>query len=133
MQQNRFTPLKGQRALVTGGSTGIGYAVAAALGQAGADVAINYRGHADEAESLAAELRDLGVRSFAHRADVSSEPEVKEMFRRVCREFGTVDILVANAGLQQDAPISAMTLTQWNKVISVNLTGQFLCAREAIQ
>jgi glucose 1-dehydrogenase len=133
MKQNQDRPLHGQRALVTGGSRGIGRAIADALGQAGADVVVNYSGHAEEAESLAAEIRSYGVRSFAHRADVSSELDVKRMFERACSEFGTIDILIANAGLQQDAPIASMTLAQWNRVLAVNLTGQFLCAREAIR
>jgi len=133
MKQNHYRPLQGQRAVVTGGSRGIGRAVAAAVGQAGADVVVNYSGHAEEAESLAREIRSYGVRSFSHRADVSNEREVKHMFERACSEFGTIDILIANAGLQQDAPIGTMTLTQWNTVLAVNLTGQFLCAREAIQ
>lgn len=123
----------GQRALVTGGSSGIGRAVCLALGEAGADVIVNYRAHTDEAENLAAEIRELGVRAFAHRADVSNETEVLAMFERARSEFGTLDIVVANAGLQQDAPIEAMTLAQWNTVLAVNLTGQFLCAREAIK
>jgi glucose 1-dehydrogenase len=133
MTQNEHRPLKGQRALVTGGSRGIGRAVAGALAQAGADVIVNYAGHSEQAESLAREIRSYGVRSFAHRADVSNEIEVEHMFERACKEFGTIDILVANAGLQQDAPITTMTLAQWNTVLAVNLTGQFLCARAAIQ
>jgi glucose 1-dehydrogenase len=133
MTQNHYRPLQGQRALVTGGSRGIGRAIAAALGQAGADVIVNYSGHAKEAESLTGEIRSYGVRSLAHRADVSNELEVRHMFERARAELGTIDILIANAGLQQDAPIASMTLAQWNTVLAVNLTGQFLCAREAIQ
>ena len=67
------------------------------------------------------------------QADVSNEEEVQAMFAKMIAEFGTIDILVNNAGLQQDAPFEEMTLQQWNKVIGVNLTGQFLCAREAIR
>ncbi len=133
MPEKQRLPLIRQRSIVTGGATGIGRAISIALGQAGADVIVNYLSHADEAESLAAEIRSSGVRAFAHRADVSSEPEVKSMFERACSEFGSIDILVANAGLQLDAPVEAMTLAQWNKVLAVNLTGQFLCAREAIK
>ncbi|MGA7325100.1 MAG: SDR family oxidoreductase [Rhodomicrobium sp.] len=133
MPEKQRLPLIRQRAIVTGGSTGIGRAISIALGQAGADVIVNYLSHADEAESLAAEIRGSGVRAFAYRADVSSEPEVKSMFERAISEFGSIDILVANAGLQLDAPVEAMTLAQWNKVLTVNLTGQFLCAREAIK
>ena len=130
---NGYRPLKGQRALVTGGATGIGRAVALALGQAGADVIVNYYTHAGEAEGLALEIRSLGVRSIAHRADVSNESEVENMFEQARTEFGTLDIVMTNAGLQQDAPVETMTLAQWNNVIAVNLTGQFLCAREAIR
>jgi glucose 1-dehydrogenase len=133
MTHNHYRPLRGQRALVTGGSRGIGRAIAAALAQAGADVIVNYSGHAQDAESLADEIRSYGVRSFAHRADVSNEIEVGQMFERARDELGTIDILIANAGLQQDAPIATMTLAQWNTVLAVNLTGQFLCARAAIQ
>lgn len=125
--------LAGQRAIVTGAASGIGRAVAIAFGGAGADVVVNYHSHPDAAEAAAAIIRSLGVRAFAHRADVSNEADVKRMFDRARDEFETIDILVANAGLQQDAPIEAMTLEQWNKVISINLTGQFLCAREAIR
>ncbi len=133
MAQEHHRPLRGQRAIVTGASTGIGHAIAIAFGEAGADVLVNYAHHSGPAEEAAAEIRRNGVRSIAHRADVSSEAEVKGMFERACREFGTIDILVANAGLQQDSPLESMTLDQWNKVISVNLTGQFLCAREAVK
>jgi glucose 1-dehydrogenase len=125
--------LQGQRALVTGASSGIGRAIALALGQAGADVAINYIAGVEKAEDLAAEIRSYGVRALAIRADVADESQVQEMFRQMIAAFGTVDVLVNNAGLQQDAAIEDLTLAQWNKVIGVNLTGQFLCAREAVR
>ncbi|WP_392676091.1 SDR family oxidoreductase [Streptomyces sp. LN785] len=121
----------GQKALVTGGNSGIGRATAIALGRAGADVVVNYVAGADEAEQVVAEIRGFGVRSYAHRADVSDEGQVVGMVARMVEEFGTIDIMVANAGLQRDAPTVEMTLAQWQKVIDVNLTGQFLCAREA--
>jgi len=130
---SRAGPLAGQKALVTGASSGIGRAVAIALGRAGADVVVNYVSSPLEAESTASEISKLGVKAFAHRADVSEEDEVHRMSARMREELGTVDVLVANAGLQQDAPADRMTLAQWNKVLSVNLTGQFLCAREAIR
>jgi glucose 1-dehydrogenase len=119
--------------LVTGASSGIGQAVAIALGRAGADVVVNYVTGDDRAEEVAAEIRRAGVRALAHKADVSDESQVQEMFGRAVAELGTIDILVNNAGLQRDASFHAMTLEQWNTVISVNLTGQFLCAREAIR
>jgi glucose 1-dehydrogenase len=125
--------LKGQKALVTGASSGIGKAVAIALGQAGADVVVNYVGTAGAADEVAAVVADSGVRALAIRADVSQESEVKAMFAKMFKEFGTIDILINNAGLQKDALFEEMTLTQWNAVIGVNLTGQFLCAREAVR
>jgi glucose 1-dehydrogenase len=124
--------LQGQKALVTGANSGIGEAVAIALGQAGADVAVNYVTAQDRAEQVAATIRQVGVKAMTQKADVSREEEVRAMFRNVIEEFGTIDILVSNAGLQRDAPFERMTLAQWETVISVNLTGQFLCAREAV-
>jgi glucose 1-dehydrogenase len=125
--------LAGQKALVTGANSGIGEAVAIALGDAGADVVINYVTGKDRAEAVAGKIRHSGVRALTHNADVSDEAQVEAMFQRAIGELGTVDILVNNAGLQRDAPFHAMTLEQWNTVISVNLTGQFLCARAAVR
>jgi glucose 1-dehydrogenase len=125
--------LKGQKALVTGASSGIGKGIAIGLGHAGADVVVNYRKDDAEAEAVVDEVRRCGAGGYAHRCDVSSEDDVRQMFDRMRREFGTIDILVNNAGLQQDAPFEEMTLAQWNRVISVNLTGQFLCSREAVR
>ena len=125
--------LRGQKALVTGGNSGIGRATAIALGQAGADVVVNYVSGEDRAEALVEEIRRSGVRALAHRADVSQEDQVKEMFRHILAELGTIDILVNNAGRQKDASFVDMTLADWNAVIGVNLTGQFLCAREAVR
>ncbi len=124
--------LTGQKAIVTGASSGIGRACAIALAEAGADVAVNYRGGADKAAEVVKEIEGLGRRGRAVQADVSKEEDVKAMFAEVIDAFGTVDILVNNAGLQQDAPLEKMTLEQWNRVIGVNLTGQFLCTREAV-
>ncbi|MFD5436677.1 SDR family oxidoreductase [Kitasatospora sp. NPDC127067] len=123
--------LAGQKALVTGANSGIGKATAIALGRAGADVVVNYVVGADEAEKVVAEIEAFGVRAYAHEADVSDEEQVVQMVSGMVDELGTIDIMVANAGLQRDAPVTEMTLAQWNKVIDVNLTGQFLCAREA--
>jgi glucose 1-dehydrogenase len=126
--------LKGQKALVTGASSGIGKQVAIALGHAGADVVVNYVTDPDKAEETVVEIqRRCGIEAMAIRADVSKEDQVQAMFRTMCRELGTVDILVNNAGLQRDAPFDELTLAQWNKVMEVNLTGQFLCAREAVR
>jgi glucose 1-dehydrogenase len=125
--------LVGQKALVTGANSGIGRAVARALGEAGADVVVNYVSGDEEADEVVDRIRKSGVSAYAHRADVSQEDQVQEMFRRMVSTFGTIDILVANAGLQRDAPFHEMTLEQWQTVLGVNLTGQFLCAREAIR
>ena len=125
--------LKGQKALVTGASSGIGKSIALALGHAGADVCINYVAGADKAQAMVDELTGHGHTAFAHQADVSKEDQVGAMFEAMRERFGTIDILINNAGLQQDSPVDKMTLAQWQKVIDVNLTGQFLCAREAIR
>jgi glucose 1-dehydrogenase len=125
--------LAGQKALVTGGSSGIGRAVAIALGGAGADVAVNYRSGEEEAREVVEEIKEKGSNAITLQADVAKEDQVQAMFAQMCDAFGTIDILVANAGLQQDAPFDQMTLQQWNTVINVNLTGQFLCCREAVR
>ena len=125
--------LSGQKALVTGANSGIGRGTAIALGQAGADVIVNYVEGDDAAGEVVAEIRRSGVEAFAYKADISSEDQVAAMFEHTVKQFGTIDILINNAGLQRDAAFRDMTLAQWNKVLAVNLTGQFLCAREAIR
>jgi glucose 1-dehydrogenase len=125
--------LIGQKAIVTGASSGIGKAVAIALGAAGADVAVNYVGGEQPALEVVNKIKGAGGNAIAIQCDVSQEDQVVVMFQRAIKEFGTVDILVNNAGLQKDAAVDEMTLAQWNTVIGVNLTGQFLCAREAIK
>jgi len=125
--------LKGQKALVTGANSGIGRAVAVTLGQAGADVAVNYVSGEDAANEVCAEIKGFGVDAIPIHADVSNEDQVKAMYQTMLDHFKTIDILVNNAGLQRDSPIENMTLAQWNTVMSVNLAGQFLCAREAIR
>src|SRR5215470_9728058 len=124
--------LAGQKALVTGANSGIGRAVAIALGQAGADVVVNYVAGEDRAQEVVRAIEQHGVKAYAHLADVSDETQVRDMFGTMVQRLGTIDILVNNAGLQRDALFQEMTLKQWNTVISVNLTGQFLCARAAI-
>ncbi|MER5357487.1 SDR family oxidoreductase [Streptomyces sp. NPDC002785] len=123
--------LKGQKALVTGANSGIGRATAIGLGRMGADVVVNYVSGGEAAQDVVRQIEDLGVRSYAHEADVSQEDQVVEMVSKMVDELGTIDILVANAGLQRDAAAIDMTMSQWQKVLDVNLTGQFLCAREA--
>jgi glucose 1-dehydrogenase len=126
-------PLKNQIALVTGANSGIGEACAVALGAAGAAVVVNYHSKPEEAERVVRVIRDGGSQAIAIRADVGREDEVESMFARMTEQFGTVDILVNNAGLQRDAPFDQMTLEQWNTVLTTNLTGQFLCARQAVR
>ena len=125
--------LAGQKALVTGASSGIGRAVAVALGGAGADVVVNYRSGDEEAREVVDAIKEKGSNAVAIQADVSKEDQVQAMFARMFETFGTIDILVSNAGLQRDAPLVELTLEQWQMVIDVNLTGQFLCAREAVR
>src|SRR6266403_2166278 len=126
-------PLHGQKAVVTGASSGIGRAIALALGAAGVDVLVNYRDGGGAAVKEVRQIAQSGSRALAQRADVSREGEVKDLFQRAIDHFGTVDILVNNAGLQRDAAFAEMTIEQWNAVIGVNLSGQFLCAREAVR
>ncbi len=125
--------LKGQKALVTGANSGIGLGVALALGRAGADVVVNYVSSDETAQQVVEDIKRGGVQAYAHKADVSKEDQVQAMFQRMFAEFGTIDILINNAGLQRDAAFDQMTLEQWNTVININLTGQFLCAREAVR
>lgn len=125
--------LEGQKALVTGANSGIGRAVAVELGRAGADVAVNYVVEPEAADAVCATIQQCGSDAFAVQADVADEGQVSAMFAQVIERFGTLDILVNNAGIQRDAAFDEMTLEQWRTVIDVNLTGQFLCAREAIR
>lgn len=125
--------LKGQQALVTGANSGIGRAVALALGRAGADVVVNYIDDDDAARAVVAEIESHGQRALAIRADVGREADVEAMFEQAVNALGTLHVVVCNAGLQRDAPFHQMTLDQWNTVIGVNLTGQFLCARSAVR
>ncbi|MBW4331750.1 glucose 1-dehydrogenase [Stakelama sp. CBK3Z-3] len=120
-------------AIVTGASSGIGMAVARKLGLAGTAVTINYHSHPEPAEELAGEIRDNGGRAITVGADVSSEDGVAKLFDATQQAFGRVDILVANSGAQKDAGIAEMTLDQWRTVIDLDLTGQFLCCREAVR
>jgi glucose 1-dehydrogenase len=127
--------LAGQVAIVTGASSGIGAGCALELAKAGATVVVNYPVAStwEMAEKVVTDITLNGGVALSYQADVSKEKDVQSMFTDVISRFGTVDILINNAGLQKDAPFTEMTLEQWNFVLSVNLTGQFLCAREAIR
>lgn len=125
--------LSGQTALVTGANSGIGEGVAISLGEAGANVVVNYVANPDAANEIVEKIKSFGSNAVAIQADVSKEDQVISMFQQTVQQFGTLDILVNNAGLQRDAKFHEMTLAQWQLVIDVNLTGQFLCAREAVR
>jgi glucose 1-dehydrogenase len=127
--------LEGQIAIVTGASSGIGAGCAKELANNGATVVVNYPvpSTKDLADAVVAEITAAGNKAISYQCDVSKEDEVIKMFADVINQFGTVDILINNAGLQKDAKFVEMTLEQWNFVLGVNLTGQFLCAREAIK
>ncbi|MBZ9982362.1 MULTISPECIES: SDR family oxidoreductase [unclassified Mesorhizobium] len=124
-------PLARQKAIVTGANSGIGESVAVALGRAGADVVVNYVENENAANAVVDQIHRAGSKAIAHMADVSMEDQVRDMFERTMREFGTIDILVANAGLQRDSAFADMPLATWTNVLGVNLTGQFLCAQAA--
>jgi glucose 1-dehydrogenase len=123
--------LQGQSALVTGADSGIGKGVALALAQAGAKVLINYAHNQAAADETVGEIKAAGGEAFAYQTDVSHEGDVQAMFAELYKQYGTIDILVNNAGLQKDSKFVDMTLDQWQTVININLTGQFLCSREA--
>jgi glucose 1-dehydrogenase len=125
--------LEGQIAIVTGASSGIGAGVAKALAKEGASVVVNYSSSPDKAEKVCSEIQQGGGTAITIKADVSNEKEVTAMYQKVFKQFGTVDILINNAGLQKDNKFHEMSLDEWNRVIGINLTGQFLCAREAIK
>ncbi len=125
--------LEGQRVIVTGANSGIGAGVAREMARAGARVAVNWVRGPEAAEAVVGEIRAEGGEAIAVEADVSREDEVVAMFQQVREAFGSVDVLVNNAGLQRDARFHEMSLADWSFVIGVNLTGQFLCAREAVR
>jgi glucose 1-dehydrogenase len=131
----RYThkPLRNQVALVTGANSGIGESVARHLAAAGASVGVNYVAAPEAAQAIVADIKASGGDAIALEADVSKEDQVQAMFQQLFAAYGTIDIMVNNAGLQRDSAFHEMTLDQWNFVLSVNLTGQFLCAREAIR
>ncbi len=125
--------LSGQVAIVTGASSGIGSGIAQALARVVAMVGINYHSHADAAEQAASEIVAAGGNARALAGDVSNEGGVVRLFDAAVAAWGKLDIVVVNAGAQQDSPIGHMTLDQWNSVIGLDLTGGFLSGREAIR
>lgn len=124
--------LTGKKALVTGASRGIGRGIALALAKQGADVAVNYRSNAEEAEKVAEEIKKMGRESFAVQADVSQKAEVEKMVEEVAGKFGRLDILVNNAGICVFKPFEEITEEDWEATIQTNLKGQFLCAKAVV-
>ncbi|MFD2163292.1 glucose 1-dehydrogenase [Paradesertivirga mongoliensis] len=122
-----------QTVLVTGASSGIGQGIATAFGRKKANVVVNYYSDEEGANHTLDMIREAGGHGFVCKADVSKEDDVISMFAQTINEFGSLDVLINNAGIQKDSSFSSMTIEQWNKVISTNLTGHFLCAREAIK
>lgn len=125
--------LKGQAALVTGGNSGIGAAICIAFARHGARVGVNFRSNKEAADQLVERIARDGGKAIALEADIADEAQVAGMYERFLREFGRIDILAANAGIQRDAPVTKMTMEEWNQVLATNLGGAFLCAREAIR
>ena len=125
--------LVGQKALVTGASKGLGQAIAIGYAEAGADVLVNYNGDRSGAEETARAIEAMGRKAIVFKADVSKEAEVTAMFAEAMKQFGRLDIVVPNAAHQLNAPVDEMTMEQWQRVIDVNLTGVFLCTREAVR
>lgn len=125
--------LNGQRAVVTGASSGIGAATARELAAAGASILLNYHSSPEDAEAVAEDVRKKGVSAHVVRADISDPADCARLFDEADRLLGGLDILVANAGMQKDAAFTELSLDDWRRVIDVNLTGQFLCAQEAVR
>ena len=120
-------------ALVTGGSRGVGRAIALALGKNGCDVAVNYNASAEAAEALCGELAALGVRASAFRADVSDRTQVEALFKAVEAGMGPVEILVNNAGITRDNLLMRMKPEEWDAVLAANLSSAFYCTQSAIR
>lgn len=132
MQKNQIR-LDGQTAIVTGASSGIGKATAIELAAAGANVLVNYIGNSVSADEIVQEIIDFGGNAINFKCDVSKKDQVDAMVAAAVDKFGTVDILINNAGLQKDAKFLDMSLADWQFVLDVNLTGQFLCAQSVVR
>jgi glucose 1-dehydrogenase len=131
--------LKGKNALITGASSGIGEAIAIRFAQEGANVAINYHSGADRADSVKAKVQEAANssrrdhKSVTVKADISDERQIKQMFATVLKEFGTLDVLVNNSGIQKPVPSDELEMADFDRILGVNIRGAFICAREAIR
>jgi len=129
--------LEGKNVLITGATSGIGQAIAVRFAQEGANVAINYRGEPQEAQLTQAMVRKARTsaagQDVAVQGDVSREDQVQEMFRQVLQSFGSLDVLVNNAGIQIQKPSHEVEMADFDRVLGVNLRGAFMCAREALR
>lgn len=125
--------LSGKTALVTGASRGIGRGVALSLAKVGASVAVNYRGNKEEADKVVAEIVKIGVKSFPVQADVSNKADVDRMMAEVKAQFGQLNILVNNAGVVAMGPAENISEAEWDRVLDINLKGQFLCIQSALK
>lgn len=121
--------LKGKNAIVTGASRGIGRAIALELANQGANVVVNYAGNEKSAKKVVEELKQAGVKSFAVKANVADEKDVKMMMKETLKEFGTIDILVNNAGITRDNLLMRMKEADFDDVVDTNLKGTFLCIK----
>jgi glucose 1-dehydrogenase len=128
-----YQGLDGLAAIVTGASSGIGRAIAVELGRHGAAVGVNFNSGPDRAREVAEEIERAGGRAMLLPGDVADPEACRDFFGRFAGQFGRVDLLVANAGIQRDAPFTELTLEDWRRVIDVNLTGAFICAQEAVR
>lgn len=129
--RSRHMKMNGKIALVTGSERGLGRGIALKLAEYGADVVVTYIWSQDDAERVCKEIRSMGRKTFCVKVDVSKEDEVKAVFKEVVDRLGTVDILVNNAGVAAPGLLEEITEEEWNHVIGVNLTGIFLCCKEA--
>src|SRR5688572_20807959 len=127
--------LKGKNVLITGASSGIGQAIAVRFAQEGANVAINHRNSAEQAEVTLALAQKARTESthFVIQADIAQEDQVKSMFSKVLGVFGSLDVLINNAGIQKPCPSHEIETADFDRVLAVNLRGPFLCSREAIR
>jgi NAD(P)-dependent dehydrogenase (short-subunit alcohol dehydrogenase family) len=125
--------LTGRTALVTGASRGLGKGIALCLARAGADIAVNYLGAKDKALSVAREVESIGRKAVVLQGDAGNETDVRAMFDLIRKEFGRLDILINNAGINSDFDIFTLQVEEWDRILRSNLTGNFLCAKYAME